>query len=459
MLDTTARKASDTRKAHRRARLGGACHLAAIVLRAALAPAALLLVLTADVHGQTQAPAGDAPATQQPASSDLVAVPEPSEQAKAYYRSGNVLWVLDTAWALILPALLLWTGLSARLRDWARAAGRKWFFIVAIYWVLFTIAMTAIDLPRTYYESFARQHAYGLSNQTLGKWASDQFASLGVTLVIGALFLWVPYLLLAKSPRRWWIYTSALAVPFIILIVLVQPVWIDPLFNRFGPMQDKVLEAQILALADRAGIEGSRVFEVAKSEDTKTLNAYVNGFGRTKRIVLWDTILKALDRKQLLVVMGHEMGHYVLNHVWKLMGVLAVTISLLLYAVHRLASTLINRFSGRFGFTSLADVASLPLILTLFTAVSLVTDPVTLATQRYFEHEADRFALEITHDNHAGATAFVIMQQENLAVPRPGRLYTWFRMSHPPVGERIDFFNSYRPWASGQALVYGDRFK
>jgi len=430
-----------------------------VVLRAALAAAVLLLILTTDVHGQNQAPADDAPATQQPASSDRVAVPEPSEQAKAYHRSGNVLWVLNTAWALILPALLLWTGLSARLRDWAQAAGRKWFFVVALYWVLFTIVMTAIDLPRTYYEDFIRQHAYGLSNQTLEKWASDQLASLGVTLVIGALVLWVPYLLLAKSPRRWWLYTGALAVPFIILIVLIQPVWIDPLFNRFGPMQDKALEAEILALADRAGIEGGRVFEVAKSEDTKTLNAYVNGFGSTKRIVLWDTILKALDHKQLLVVMGHEMGHYVLDHVWKLIGVLAVTIFLLLYAVHRLAATLIHRFSGRFGFTSLADVASLPLILMLFSAVSLVTDPVALATQRYFEHEADRFALEITRDNHAGATAFAIMQQENLSVPRPGRLYTWFRMSHPPVGERIDFFNSYRPWDSGQPLVYGDRFK
>ena len=428
-------------------------------LIAVCAVAALLLVLDADVHGQNQAPAGEAPSTQQPAPGDRVAVPEPSEQAKAYHRSGTALWVLNTAWALILPALLLWTGLSARMRDWARAAGRRWFFGVAIYWVLFTIVTTAIDLPRAYYEGFIRQHAYGLSNQTFGKWASDQFASLGVALVIGALVLWVPYLLLAKSPRRWWIYTSALAVPFIVLIVLIQPVWIDPLFNRFGPMQDKALEAEILTLADRAGIEGGRVFEVAKSEDTKALNAYVNGFGSTKRIVLWDTILKALDRKQLLVVMGHEMGHYVLGHVWKLMGVLAVTILLLLYAVHRLAATLIARFSGRFGFTSLADVASLPLILLLVTAVSLVTDPVALAAQRYFEHEADRFAIEITRDNHAGATAFVILQQENLAVPRPGRLYTWFRMSHPPVGERIDFFNSYRPWDSGQPLVYGTRFK
>ena len=227
------------------------------------------------------------------------------------------------------------------MRDWAGAIGRKWFFLVAVYWVIFTVASTLIDLPRVYYESFVRQHAYGLSNQTIGKWASDQFANLAVTLVIGGLVLWVPYLLLRKSPTRWWLYTSALAVPFIITIVLVQPLWIDPLFNRFGPMQDKTLEAEILQLADRSGIEGGRVFEVAKSEDTKALNAYVTGFGATKRIVLWDTILKALDRPQLLSVMGHEMGHYVLGHVWKLIILLSVTILGLLYAVHRLSGALI----------------------------------------------------------------------------------------------------------------------
>ena len=420
----------------------------------------VLLFLTADARAHSRPPqTGDTQSGSQRTSSDRVAVPEPTEQAKAYHRSGNVLWVLDTAWALVLPALLLWTGLSARMRDWARRAGRYWFFTVALYWILFTVITTVIDLPRAYYEGFVRQHAYGLSNQTLGKWTSDQLAGLAVALVIGALFLWVPYLLLAKSPRRWWIYTSLLAVPFIILIVLVQPVWIDPLFNRFGPMQDKSLEADILALADRAGIEGGRVFEVAKSEDTKALNAYVNGFGSTKRIVLWDTTLKALNRQQVLVVMGHEMGHYVLDHVWKLIGVLAVMIFVMLYAVQRLAATLIDRFSGRFGFTSLADVASLPLILVLFSAASLVINPAALAISRHFEHEADRFAVEITRDSRAGASAFAIMQQENLAVPRPGRLYTWFRMSHPPVGERIDFFNDYRPWESGRPLVYGERFK
>jgi Zn-dependent protease with chaperone function len=412
---------------------------------------ALVLLLPGAATAQSNAPPASAP--------ERVDVPEPTAQALAYHRSGNVLWVFNTAWGLLVPALLLWTGFSARMRDWATRIGRKWFFIVAVYWVIFTLVTTVVDLPRVYYESFVRQHAYGLSNQTIVKWVSDQVASLGITLVIGSLVLWIPYLLLARSPRRWWLYTAMVAIPFIVLIQLITPIWIDPLFNTFGPMKDKALEVDILRLADRSGIEGGRVYEVAKSVDTKQLNAYVNGFGATQRIVLWDTIIAAMDRPQLLTVMGHEMGHYVLKHVWQLIAVAVLAVLVLLYAVYRLSGALIARYSPRFGFTSLADVASLPLILLLVSTVGLVVDPLTLAFARHIEHEADRFTLELTHDNHAFGSALVILQQENLGVPRPGWLYTWFRENHPPLGERVDFANDYRPWDTGQPLVYADRFK
>jgi len=153
------------------------------------------------------------------------------------------------------------------------------------------------------------------------------------------------------------------------------------------------------------------------------------------------------------------MGHYVLGHVWKSILSLSALIILALYAVHRTSGWLIARYRHRFGFGEIADVASLPLILVLFSVATLVVTPVALAMQRHFEHEADRFGLEITRDNRAAATAFVTLQQENLGVPRPGRLYTWWRASHPTLGDRIDFSNDYRPWESKGPLVYESYFK
>jgi Zn-dependent protease with chaperone function len=421
----------------------------------------LLALLAASTQAQTSGNSSAPPSEAQPPSSatDRVPVPEPTEQALAYYRSGNVLWVVDNVWALLLSAVFLFTGLSAWIRNQAQRATKKWLLVIGLYFIAFSVINFAIDLPLSYYEGFVRQHAYGLSNQTFGKWARDEVINLAVTLVIGVLTLWVPYLLLRKSPRRWWLYTGLAAIPLIVLISLVQPIWIDPLFNAFGPMKDKTLEADILRLAERAGIEGSRVFEVAKSEDTKTVNAYVAGVGGTKRIVLWDTILSRLNREQLLVVMGHEMGHYVLNHVWKQIVILSGLIMAALYGVHRTAGWLIHRYRKRFGFHELSDVASLPLIILLFSLGTLVVTPVALAVTRHFEHEADRFGLEITRDNHSAATAFAVLQQENLGVPRPGTLYKLWRATHPVLGDRIDFSNDYRPWERNEPLVYADRFK
>jgi Zn-dependent protease with chaperone function len=157
--------------------------------------------------------------------------------------------------------------------------------------------------------------------------------------------------------------------------------------------------------------------------------------------------------------MGHEMGHYVLNHIWKQLLILPALIIAALWAVHRSSGWLITRYRQQFGFSELADIASLPLILVLFSVASLVVTPIALAVSRHFEHEADRFGLEITHDNYAAASAFVKLQQENLGVPRPGPLFVWWRASHPTLGDRIDFSNDYRPWESNQPEIYADRFK
>ncbi len=343
-------------------------------------------------HAQSSQSAPRAPASDRAP----VSVPAPSAKALLYYRSGNVVWGIDAAWGLMVPALLLFTGFSSRLRNAARRLGRRRLFVIMIYFVIFALLNAIIDLPLLWYEEFARPHAYGLSTQTLAKWYADSLKSLAVALVAGTLLLWIPYWLLARSPRRWWLYCGLLSVPFLFFATLISPIWIEPLFNRFGPMHDKRLERQILDLATRAEIDGSRVFEVDKSVDTREIDAYVTGFGRTKRIVLWDTLLAKLDGDEVLVVMAHEMGHYVLGHIAS--GILfgSALIMASLYAGWRLSEALIRRYRRRFGFDALSDVASLPLLVLMINLFSLLVSPAALAFSRHQEHEADRFALEIT---------------------------------------------------------------
>ncbi|HEX7505667.1 MAG TPA: M48 family metallopeptidase [Polyangia bacterium] len=388
-----------------------------------------------------------------------VDVPVPSQKALRYHRGNNAIWAVEQILSVALPLLLLFTGLSAWLRTFASQLGHGRFYpTLAIYFVLLSSLLFVIELPLSYTIGFAREHAYGLSTQHFSKWASDQMKGWGVGVVIGLLVLWVPYLLLAKSPQHWWLWTSALALPFYTLTLIVTPLWIAPLFNQFGPMKDKVLEAEVLAVARHAGVEGARVFEVNKSVDTAKVNAYVTGVGGSKRIVLWDTLIARLSPAQAKYVVGHELGHYVLGHVWTSVLLSSALTFIGLFGAHRLSGFVLGRFGHRMGFHQLSDVASMPLLMGLLTFFSLIITPGALAFSRYHEHEADRFGLELTRDNHAAATAFVTLQQQNLAVPRPSLLYKVFRASHPPIGERVDFINSYRPWARGAAEKYADRF-
>ena len=380
----------------------------------------------------------------------MVAVPEPTPLALRYHAGNGWIWAADTALGLVIPAALLFTGASARMRALASRLGRRrWLPTVALYGALFMVVMSLLYLPLAWYAGFVRQHAYGLSTQSAGQWLGDWARGVAVGAVVSALVLWIPYLLLRSSPRRWWLWSGLAALPLGALALLVAPVWIAPLFDDFGPMRDKALETRILALAGRAGIDGARVFEVNKSADTRMVNAYVTGIGLTKRIVLWDTLLRRLQPDEVLFVMGHEMGHFVLHHTLAIILGAALVATLALFVVHRVAGRLIARYRDRFGFDRLADVASLPLLVLVGGVVSFVVTPGVLAWSRWQEREADRFGLEITGNQHAAAMAFVRLQQENLGVPRPGLLYTLWRGSHPSLASRIEAANAYRGTVEG----------
>jgi len=428
------------------------------------------------------------------AGAETVPVPEPSEEAMRFYWSGNAIWIFRQAWVILIPALFVFTGFGAKFDPWARNVLRFPFSITRKVWVtlvpgasvskgvgaelgkvsrwagrrqaarasvafaLFMAMLFFINLPLNFGAGYVWLHAFGLSNQTFLLWLRNAAMTYAVMIVIGMAVVWIPYLLMRKAPRTWWAWTGVLMVPFIFFLALIAPVYIDPLFNDFGPMQDKALEERVLNVVERAGVDGARVYEVNKSQDTKALNAYVTGFMDTKRVVLWDTIINTLSEDELLFVVAHELGHYVLNHVVQGIIFASVLMFVLLFFIHNAARYILNRYGRRIGYRRLAHAGSIPLMYMLVQIVTLIGEPVGHAYSRHIEHESDRFALELMQDNEAAAKAFVKLQQENLGNPRPGPVYTLFRGSHPSLGERIDFANEYRPWETGEPLVYGGYF-
>ncbi len=376
--------------------------------------------------------------------SDYIEVPVASEKTMRYYETGNVWWLVNMILGVLIPGLILFSGFSAKLRNGAQKLGRKWIFIIFFYYALYASVVFAIYLPINYFQGFLRAQAYGLSNQSLLEWFVFNMRSLFISMIRGGFILCGLYLILRLSPRRWWIYAGVAAIPLYFFLNLVHPIWVAPQFNTFTPLENKALEGAILTLAQEAGIEDAQVLQVDKSRQTTTINAYVIGMFNTKQIVLWDTAINNLNEEELKFVMAHEIGHYVENHRLSKTLLSALLIMLTLFFIHHVSHHLIDRFKHRFRFNDLSDVASYPLIVVLFTLASLVTGPINNSYSRYSERQADTFAIDLTGLNHAAATAFVKIQHKNLSNPNPGWMYTIWRETHPPLGERINFFNTYR---------------
>ena len=386
-------------------------------------------------------------------------IPEATAEAMSYYQSSNILWILQWMLALVIPLFLLLTGCSGKVGSFAKALGKNWFLSILLYLFLFVGLYQLLSLPVDFYANYVLEHEYGLSTQTFGRWLQNYGKWTLVIFLSAASFTWIFYLLLKKSPRRWWFYSSLVSIGIAFLMTFVYPIWIDPFFNQIGPLKDKQLEKEILHLASRAGIEDGRVFEVDKSKDTTMWNAYVAGFGSTKRIVLWDTLIKANNKEGILFVMGHEMGHYVLHHNWLWMGYFSILIFVIAYLTYRTANFLLTRYHKQLGFQHLYDIESLPLLLFLVTFFFFLSQPIFNYGSRYVEREADRFGLEITQNNKAAAQLFAELGKGHLANPRPGIIYKIWRGHHPSIGERVDFSNSYRPWETGQPLKYDAYFQ
>ena len=360
-------------------------------------------------------------------------------------RINDGLYFLDYLYGIGVLLLILGTRWSARLRDLAYRSIRWPFTAGMVYFALLTLLTTLLEYPLSLTSGFLVPHAFALTDQSFGNWMLDFCKALLVNLAIGSL-LAAGVLAGIRRVRRWWLVLWLGSIPLIILAVLVTPLVIDPIFNRFEPLRDPVLRQALLDEASRAGIEGSRVYQVDKSKQTKTMNAYVTGIGPTTRIVMWDTLLAKLDREETLAVMGHEMGHYVLKHLWKGMAFGILLSFFGFFAGQKGYEWGLSRWGARWGIAGPGDAASLPWLLIVSTVITFALSPMTSGFSRHIEHEADIFGLELTHFNEPMASAFVKFAEDSKQDPRPPAFIEWWRYSHPSLGRRIDFVLGYKPW-------------
>jgi len=373
-------------------------------------------------------------------------------QNRVYAGLKVALRFIEPLYLVLAGLLVLFSGLASKLRDIAHNLGRRRWVRVLVFLTLYSALLSAVTFPVEWFDGFVIEHRFGLSNQTFVAWLGDQGKAAMLSLFfLGVLpVLWLVYTLLARSPRWWWLWLGMAALPLTAAVVLLEPIVVDPMFNQFTPLKDRQLEARIVGLAERAGIPGRNVYQVDRSAQTLKYNAYVNGFGVSQRIVLWDTTLQGMETDEILFVMGHEMGHYVLGHIWK--GIVFTWLqSLLIFGVTAVVATwALRRFGEQWGFTRLDDVASMPLLAVAMMLVLFVSQPLVNGFSRVLETEADVYGLEITRDGDAAARAFLKFGSQNKSDPDPPVWVRFVLYSHPTLAERVRLAITYRPWEEGK---------
>ncbi len=371
------------------------------------------------------------------------------ERAVRYNRQREWLTLLGMVWGALSSGLLLASGLSAWLRRHATRLAPARLGPTIPYALASTALSSLASLPLSYYGGYVVEHRYGLSNQSRSAWFGEQAKGSALGLVLGLPLIQGVYTIIRRSPRWWWAILAALTVPFTIVLSNLAPVLILPLFNRYEPIRDRALAERFKALAAAQGVTVSDVLQMDMSRQTRKANAFFTGIGNTKRIVLADTLLDEFTPDEVEVVLAHELGHQVGGDIWKLIGLGALTTALTAWAVDRLARPLLARHGARYGLDptqGLADVAALPLLSLLLSAVSLALSPVQNAISREgIERAADRYALDLTRNPDAFVGAMTKLGRLNLADPQPPALVKWLLYSHPPLEERIAYG---REWAA-----------
>jgi Zn-dependent protease with chaperone function len=365
-----------------------------------------------------------------------------------YAHARHALYFAGFLFSLLVLCAMLKTHLGSRL---ARLRSPAYFAVIFAI-----VAAASIPVDAAYH---ALSLHFGISIQPWLFWLWDWTKEQIVFVVIGVLVAWPFYALIRRSPRRWWLWAWLGSLPLLVAGAFAGPLIFEPLFDTFTPLSKNhpALVGKIEALLDRAGVKipPARLFEMSASDKTNALNAYVSGFGSTRRMVLYDTIIRKEEGGPLMTTIGHELGHYVLNHIPQGLAYTAVLLFIGYFLIYKAANAATRKCGAGLGILSVADRASLPLILLSVLILSFLSDPIANAFSRRVEHEADVYSLELTHGivpdaSQAAARAFQIEGETDLDEPDPNRFIVFWLYSHPPTSDRLRFSLTYDPWSAGR---------
>ena len=391
--------------------------------------------------------------------------PEELRKGVLLQRSYERRHFLGEAWGVVQLLLLLGFGVVGRFQRAVTGRFRNRWLQGFGFLLLFLLATTLLDLPLDIYAQWLHK-AYGLSVQGWGSWAGDQAKSFLLAWGFGGLLLMLLFLFIKKLPRGWWFGFWLAAVPISLLSIFATPYIIDPLFNKFEPLaaSQPQLVARLEQVAQRGHIDipPERMFLMKASAKTTELNAYVTGFGASKRVVVWDTSLAKGTPDEILFIFGHESGHYVLHHIVRGIATTLVSLFVLLYAGFLFVQWCLRRYGARWGIHSQMDWGTFAVLLLAFSLFSLVLEPVSSSLTRVQEHAADVYGQEAVHGIVADPAtsarcAFQVLGETSFDVPNPSQFIEFWTYSHPSIGRRAAFAAHYDPWAPGMQPKYFKR--
>jgi STE24 endopeptidase len=356
-------------------------------------------------------------------------------RSDAYFEGGYWLILWDFLMAMVIYWALLHFGWSAAMRDLAVRLTRFAFLQDLIYWVQFLVLTTLLGFPLAIYEGYLREHKYGLATQTFGPWMGDQLKLLLVNLILGGILVALLFWIGRKLPGTWHVWGAVVTVAFTMFFVMIAPVFIFPLFNKVTRLDDPKVTKPILSMAHANGIPAHDVFEIDASRQSTRMSANVSGFGKTMRITLNDNLLRRGSPEEIQAVMGHEMGHYVLNHVYKDMLFLFVVIVAFFYLLRVGLDWSLARWGEAWRIHSISDIAVLPLVFLIATLFGFLFTPIQNTETRTAEHEADMYGINASRQPDGFAQAAIHLGEYRKM--NPGPVEEWIFFDHPSGRRRI----------------------